>query len=98
MSCHGVLSDGTKYESVNFYSQNVTDPPIGHLVDGDKLHFEGDEIEEESDDNIDWWVRSRFENRDFLVTSAKGYSVFILLLKNVLRIICKRAMKNTMFF
>ena len=76
MSCHGTLSDGTKYESVNFYSQNVTDPQIGQLVDDDKLHFEGNDIQEESDDKLDWWVRSRFQNGDFLVTSAKGYSVF----------------------
>ncbi len=78
IKCHGVLSDGTAYESVNFFenSQSENDPQIGQLVDHKELNFEGSVQEDVSDnDKIDWWVRSKFENGEYLVTSAKGYSV-----------------------
>ncbi len=78
LKCHGVLSDGTVYESVNFFdnSRHLNDPQIGQLVDGKKLSCEGMDQQDESDDDLDWWVRSKFENGEYLVSSAKGYSAY----------------------
>ena len=70
---HGVLSDGSSYESVNF--QEESEGMIGKLVDRSKLCFEGS-VQDDSCDEVDWFVKSKFNDGTYLVSTSKGYEVY----------------------
>ncbi len=78
--CHGKLSDGSSYESVDFLgdAQNKADSQIGRLVDKSKYISEGS-IEDGSYDEGDWWIKTKFLDGKYLVSSSKGYDVFNLI-------------------
>jgi len=69
--CHGKLSDGSSYQSVDYFS----DTQIGKLVDKRKYIFEGSSQDEEQDEEMEWWIKTKFLNGKYLVSSSKGYSV-----------------------
>ena len=81
IQCHGTLSDGSPYETVNYMDDNSTmrninnASCIGRLVDRSGFIFEGG-VQDESDDEVDWWIKSRFSDGKYLVVSNKGYDVF----------------------
>ena len=74
---HGVLSDGTSYESANFQE----DSESGVLVDRGDFSFEGS-IQDDTFDELKWHVKSKFKDLNdiidstFLVSTGKGYEVF----------------------
>ena len=71
---HGVLSDGTSYESVNFQEDSDT----GVLVDCSDLFFEGN-VEDASFDEMKWHVKSKFEGQHecmLLISAVQGRKVF----------------------
>jgi len=76
LSCHGVLSDGSAYESIDYLDNEGDNKAlIGKLVDRRDLMFE-DSIQDDSNDQIEWWVKTRFTDGKYLVASSKGYEVF----------------------
>ena len=77
IKCHGKLSDGSPYQSMNYLedSKDGDDSYIGKLVDRNKFIFDGSEQDDSSDD-LDWWIKTRFSDGKYLVSSSKGYDVF----------------------
>jgi hypothetical protein len=74
---HGKLSDGTKYESINIFDAN-TDPDtvlVGTRLDRDDFTFEGS-VRDDSGDEMDWWIKNKLADGQFLVSAGKGYNVF----------------------
>ena len=62
IKCHGKLSDGSSYETVNFIeSSKGQESFLGRLVDKSKLSFEVSMKEDDSND-LDWWVKSIFKD------------------------------------
>jgi hypothetical protein len=59
LTCHGVLSDGTAYSSVNF----LLEPRIGKR------------FEQGTTSRSDWWVKSIFTDDRILLSKGSGYSV-----------------------
>lgn len=88
IKCHGVLSDGSPYETVNYlqgssaggscYGVGKEENHIGTLVDRSKFEFEGnvEENDVNNDGKVDWWVKTQFSNGKYLAYSTKGYEVF----------------------
>ena len=72
---HGVLSDGTAYDSDNLYGSDEGNAMIGTLVDRKKLVFE-EFVQDDSNDEVDWFVRSKLEDGSFLISSGRGIEVF----------------------
>ena len=72
---HGVLSDGTPYDSNNLYDSDEDNAMIGKVVDRKKLVFEGS-VQDDSNNEIDWFVRSKLGDGSFLISSGRGYEVF----------------------
>ena len=75
---HGKLSDGTRYESINLFDADK-DPDtalIGTLLDRDDFVFEGS-VRDDSGEEMDWWIKNKLSDGRFLVSSGKGYDVFI---------------------
>jgi hypothetical protein len=73
ITSHGIMSDGSSYESINFQEERGN--MIGKLVDRDKLSFEGI-VQDDSCDEVEWFVKSKFKDSTYLVSTGKGYEVF----------------------
>ena len=75
--CHGVLSDGSSYETSNYLEacSDTEENDVGKLVDRSKFVFEGS-VQDDTIDEVDWWIKSKFLDGTFLVSSTKGYAVF----------------------
>lgn len=79
LKCHGKLSDGCSYQSVNYLEDSSNDSDwddseVGKLMDKNIFILEGS-LEDNSDDEVDWWVKSRLSDGKYLVVSCKGFSV-----------------------
>jgi len=70
---HGTLSNGERYESKNFLDDD--DNVIGREVDRERFSFEGS-VQDDSCDKIKWFVKSKFLDGEYLVSTGKGYEVF----------------------
>jgi len=70
---HGTLSNGEGYESTNFFDDD--DDVIGREVDRERFSFEGS-VQDDSCDKIKWFVKSKFLDGEYLVSTGKGYEVF----------------------
>lgn len=83
IKCHGALSDGTVYQSVNFMNDSniCTDDEtcsseVGKLVDKNKFVFEGaTDDPNATSDEVKWWVKSKFEDGNYLLCASKGFEV-----------------------
>ncbi len=73
VTCHGVMSDGTAYESINFLGEEGS--MVGKLVDRGQMTFEGS-VQDDSCEEMDWFVKSKFKDSTYLVSTGKGYEVF----------------------
>lgn len=73
--CHGTLSDGMSFETSNYLEEASDTNDIGKLVDRSKFVFEGS-IQDDSLDEVDWWIKTKLSDGKYLVSSAKGYEVF----------------------
>ena len=84
MRCHGVLSDGTEYESLDLLSPD--DDLVGRPLDETALRVVG--VSSDENDERRWWVKAELRVRDddddddgggrrrWLVTSAgDGYEI-----------------------
>ncbi len=72
--CHGTMSDGSQYKSIN-YLEEPGQAMIGKLVDREHLKFEGS-VQDVSCDEVEWFVKSKFTDSKYLVSTGKGYEVF----------------------
>ena len=74
---HGVLSDGSKYESIDLFDRNGDSDSklIGTRLDRKDFVFEGS-VRDDSSVEMDWWIKSKLTNGSFLVSTGKGYEVF----------------------
>ena len=72
---HGTLSSGEGYESTNFFDDDDDDDVIGREVDRERFSFEGS-VQDDSCDEIKWFVKSKFLDGEYLVSTGKGYEVF----------------------
>lgn len=70
---HGTLSDGDNYESTNFLEHS--EETIGREVDRDRFAFEGS-VQDDSCDKDKWFVKTKFLNGEYLLSTGKGYEVF----------------------
>lgn len=74
---HGILSDGRKYESMNLF--DVTADPdaslVGTRLDRNDFIFEGS-VRDDSGEEMDWWIKNKLRDGQFLVSAGKGYNVF----------------------
>ena len=73
---HGVLSDGSKFESVNLFDvdENPDLSLVGTRLDRKDFVFEGS-VRDDSGEEMDWWVKSKLTDGSFLVSTGKGYEV-----------------------
>mmetsp|Transcript_26481 Transcript_26481/g.58053 ORF Transcript_26481/g.58053 Transcript_26481/m.58053 type:complete len:658 (-) Transcript_26481:32-2005(-) len=73
---HGVLSDGSKFESVNLFDveEDSDLSLVGTLLDRKDFVFEGS-VRDDSGEEMDWWVKSKLTDGSFLVSTGKGYEV-----------------------
>ena len=84
LKSHGVLSDGSHYESVNFMDSTNSDvnAMIGkQVVKNTELVFEnGDTIPQNDEDGEkekrDWWVKSKLKDGSFFLSSGEGWNVY----------------------
>lgn len=71
---HGVLNDGTTYESSSLPfscdTSDETDGSIGTLSQGDWVPKE-----EDTPHNTRWWTKAHLDDESTLLTTAKGYDV-----------------------
>ena len=78
VSWHGVLSDGTSYQSAPLPltkdDENTTDKlndnRIGTVAQGDWVPEES-----ETPHQTKWWTKTHLDNETTLLTTAKGYDV-----------------------
>ena len=75
VSCHGVLSDGSPYSSVNY----LLDPRIGK---GIECNIIMDSVKDCNIGDLDWWVKSIFSDGSVLLSKGSGYSVYNLLIND----------------
>ena len=74
---HGTLSDGTTYESTNLFDATA-DPDaalVGTRLDRNDFIFEGS-VRDDSGEEMDWWIKNKLADGQFLVSAGKGYNVF----------------------
>lgn len=73
ISFRGTLSDGSHHESINYLEGDAN--YIGKPVDRNIFSFEGS-IQDDSYDNIQWYVKSKLHAGHYLVSTGKGYEVY----------------------
>jgi hypothetical protein len=69
----GRLSDGSQHESVTHLGD--IDSYIGRPVDRDIFSFEGS-IQDDTSDKVQWYVKSKLEEGNYLLSTGKGYEVY----------------------
>jgi hypothetical protein len=69
----GTLSDGSHHESINYLEGDTN--YIGKPVDRNIFSFEGS-IQDDSYDNVQWYVKSKLQEGNYLVSTGKGYEVY----------------------
>lgn len=67
VGCHGTLSDGSSYDLRHFPADNNGD--VGRLV-RDEL------VPSEAPRDRQWWVKAKFNDGSFLVSSGEGFNVW----------------------
>ncbi|CAB9524065.1 expressed unknown protein [Seminavis robusta] len=67
---HGVLCDGTLYETENLLSSSSCAPSVGYLADGDWLPDQDGTPHE-----TPWWTKALMADGSVLLSTAKGYDV-----------------------
>merc|ERR1711915_448643 len=93
LKSHGVLSDGSHYESVNFMDSTNSDVKamIGkQVVKSTELVFENGETfpqndEDNAKENRDWWVKSKLKDGSFFLSSGGGWNVFNSIAKKIVK-------------
>ena len=71
--CHGVLSNGTRYETKPLpLDAEHGETTIGTLAS---------EVQAPSDGGKLWWTKAQLDDDSFLLTTAKGYDVTNCLIK-----------------
>lgn len=84
---HGVLSDGSMYESTNLMTCSPDSKYIGKILDENMFDIVGCTIAHRGDpskntDTSDdfqpkrWWVKCKLKSGEYLVTSGKGYNIW----------------------
>lgn len=66
ISCHGTLSDGSSYDIRHFPTD---DDAVGHLASEELVPKEAPR------DKL-WWVKAKFDDGSFLVSSGEGFNVW----------------------
>ncbi|CAB9526918.1 expressed unknown protein (Partial), partial [Seminavis robusta] len=67
---HGVLCDGTAYETENLLESSSCAPSVGYLADGDWLPDQDGTPHE-----TPWWAKAHLADGSILLSTAKGYDV-----------------------
>lgn len=67
---HGVLSDGTTYESDSLPLTSTGAEIIGTLA-----HVDGVPTKDETPHHARWWTKAHLDETWSLITTAKGYDV-----------------------
>lgn len=68
VKCHGTLSDGSSYDVCHFPAQD-NDNAVGRLATDDLVPVETPR------DRL-WWVKAKFEDGSYLVSSGEGFNVW----------------------
>lgn len=66
VECHGTLSDGSTYDICHFPAE---DDAVGRLA-MDEL------VPSEAPCDRLWWVKAKFDDGSFLVSSGEGFNVW----------------------
>lgn len=66
VNCHGTLSDGSSYDVCHF---QVEENAVGQLASDDLVPAETPR------DRL-WWVKAKFDDGSFLVSSGVGFKVW----------------------
>jgi len=77
VECHGTLSDGSSYDICHF-SADDDDDAVGTQARDDLVPVEAPR------DKL-WWVKAKFDDGSYLVSSGEGFNVWNCLVRPKLR-------------